>query len=578
MGYKSTPSSGAVRACGHDFYFSKIRFILHQFQQGKLLAPKLQRRYAAWIGFLNHMEQSDRMAFLGFILGAAEDCPAVLLSIDIWPELMAAWSLFRQNEQGETVLLTELRLYDLLFPRAEQTYWRRRLRVLAGQEQEDQIRFFADILAGQFQGATVSDESWNEAALHLLTSGKIHRSGEDKTSAMLEMRRFFALIQGKSRVFGVILYQSCRAAVSELKENSPVEHWFFSALLTLFVEGAYAERLCAKLERPVSALVAQTWWYPYFQLWLSSEFPVFARLLLPRQALGLFRPFGQIPGDIVIRNLPLFMLKKLPELLRDNREKKLVLHLAAGNSIRTAGNLPFPLTKKVAHCFTNLTDAADYREAFWLAFGQACGASARVVQHFRRFWRFTEIKEHYAFLESALRFAQQAGYDDARLDTVAGYWRHAVHESLGQYSLQGRTPESVQRQAGAFYEQVQVGFQGRTPLFWRAHGLVRPFLQQTENGCYTITELTSSVDLFEEGQTMRHCVGSYTWECFQGQSSIWSLRSLNGAGKNVLLTIQLDGRNRIVQAKGLCNRLPTISEMALLRGWAEEQGIRIVRC
>ena len=577
MGYKSTPSSGAVRACGHDFYFSKITFILHQFQQGKTLAPRLKRRYAAWIGFLNQMEQADRIAFLSFILRAAKDCPAVLLSIDIWPELIAAWTLFRQNEQGETVLLTELGLYDLLFPRAEQTYWRRHLRVLAGLEQEDHIRFFADILAEQSLHGTATGEAWKEAALHLLTGGRLHRSREDRAVAMLEMERFFTLTHGKSRVFGVILYQGCRISISKLKENTPVEHWFFSSLMALFAESPYAERLCAKLERPVSALVAQTWWYPYFQLWMSSEFPVFARLLLPRQAQGLFRPFGQIPGDIVIRNLPLFMLKKLPELLRDNREKKLIVHLASGNSIRTARNLPFPLTKKVAHCFTNLPDAADYREAFWLAFGQACGASARVVQHFRRFWRFTEIKEHYTFLESALRFAEQAGYADARLDAVAGYWRHAVHESLGQYSLQGRTPESVQRQAEAFYEQVQFGFQGRKPLFWRAHGQVKPFLHQTENGCYTITELTSSVDLFEEGQTMRHCVGSYAWECFQGQSSIWSLRSLNGASKNVLVTIQLDARNRIVQAKGHCNRLPTVSEMALIRRWAEEQGLTVYR-
>ena len=89
MGYKSTPSSGAVRACGHDFYFSKITFILHQFQQGKTLAPRLKRRYAAWIGFLNQMEQTDRAEFLRFILHASQDCPAVLLSIDIWPDLIA---------------------------------------------------------------------------------------------------------------------------------------------------------------------------------------------------------------------------------------------------------------------------------------------------------------------------------------------------------------------------------------------------------------------------------------------------------------------------------------------------------
>lgn len=575
MGYKSTPSSRAVRACGHDYYFSKIAFILQRLGQGKTLTQRLKRRYAPWIEWLNQPGQTDRSEFLGFILSNTQDCPAVLLSVDVWPELLAAWTHFRQYTKGENALLAELRMYDWLFPRATPASWRHHLRVLAGEEHEDQVRFFADLLLEQSNRQPLTDAAWKEAALNLLTGG---RSGKDKPAAMAEMLRFFTRITGKSRMDGVCLYHGCWASVRALKENSPVEHWFFSALMALFAESAYAERLCAKLNRPVSAFASQTWWYPYFQLWMSGEFPVFARLLLPRQAMGLFRPFGQMPGDIVIRNLPLFVLKKLPELMRSNQDKKLVEHLAAGNNIRTARNLPFPMSKKMAHCFTNLSDAADCRDAFWWAFGQACGASEQVVRYFRRYWRLTEISQHYTFLESALRFAQQAGYETARLDAVAGYLRHALHESQGRYSLQGRTAESVLRHAEAFYAQIQIGLQQGKPMFWSANPVIKPFLHKTEKGYYTVIELTSSFDLQEEGRTLKHCVGSYSWECKLGRSSIWSLRFSDGITKSVLVTIQLDAHHNIVQAKGVCNRLPTALEMAVIQQWATAQGIRIQRC
>lgn len=574
MGYKSTPSARAVRACGHDYYFSKIAFVLQRFEQGKTLTPRLKRRYAPWLEWLNLAGQTDRADFLRFILGNMQDCPAVLLSIDIWPELLAAWAHFRQYSKGEDALLAELRMYDWLFPSASPACWRRHLLVLAGAEQEDQVRFFADLLLERSNREPLAGTAWNEAALHLLTGG---RSGKDKHAAMQEMLRFFAQITGRSRVDGTRLYHGCRASIATLKENSPVEHWFFSALMALFAESACAERLCAKLNRPVSAFAGQTWWYPYFQLWMNGEFPVFAQLLLPRQAMSLFRPFGQIPGDIILRNLPLFMLKKLPEMMRDDQDKKLVIHLAKGNSIRTARHLPFPLTKKMAHCFTNLPDAADCRDAFWWAFGQACGASAQVLRHFRRYWRLTEIKQHYTFLESALRFVQQAGYETARLDAVAGYLRHAVHESQGRYSLQGRTPESVLRQAEAFYTQIHTGFLVGKPMFWSANAAIKPFVQETEQGQYTVVELTSSFDLQEEGRVLKHCVGSYSWECKQGKSTIWSLRFSDGVTKSVLVTIQLDAQHNIVQAKGLCNRLPLPAEMAVIQHWAAGQGIRIQR-
>ncbi|MCK6694898.1 MAG: PcfJ domain-containing protein, partial [Thermoanaerobaculia bacterium] len=299
------------------------------------------------------------------------------------------------------------------------------------------------------------------------------------------------------------------------------------------------------------------------------------RILLPRQCLELFRPFDGMPVEIIVRNLPLFMLKKLPELMRNPRDKQWVLHLARGKNIRTADRLPFPMTNKMAHCFINLSDAADTREAFWLAFGQSCGADDRVVNGFRRFWRLPEIREHYSFLQSAMTFAQQAGYDGRQLNAVVGYWRHTCHESQGKYSLAGRTPESVIRQAEAFYQATQNGLSYQKMTFWRAHPTVKPFLLQTEAGVFTIVELTSSYELQEEGKAMRHCVGIYAWQCRQGSCSIWSLRFSDGLSKETLVTIELSAAGRIVQARGLQNRLPSDSEMTVIRQWTAEQGIRV---
>lgn len=574
MEYKSVPAQRAVRACGREYFFSKIIYILGKYRQGKQFPAKLQRRYAPWLEWLAHLEPADRAEWLSFILNASDDCPAALVSTDLWPGLWSAWQLFRQNTGGVSALLAELRLYDLLFPRATNVDWRRRLDVLSGNTGEDPQQFFADILVEQAPFAAPGDPAWNEAALNLLTGG---RRITNRATAIREMLCFFDRIRHKPRHSGILLYHGCRQAVPALKENSTLEHWFFSGLMALFAGSECAGRLCDKLNCGEETLAGQHWWYPYFQLWLSVEFPVLARILLPRQCVELFRPFGDMPVEIIIRNLPLFMLKKLPELMRNPRDKQLVLYLARGNNIRTAPRLPFPMTKKMAHCFVLLSDAADTREAFWLAFGQSCGADNRVLNGFRQFWRLPEIREDGAFLQSAMTFAQQAGYDGPQLNMVVGYWRHTWHETRGNYSLSGRTPASVFRQAETFYRVTQNRFPLHKMTVWRAHPTLKPFLQHTESGVYSIVELTSSYDLHEEGRMMHHCVGSYVWQCRQGGCSIWSLRFSDGLSKKTLVTIQLNAAGRIVQARGRQNRLPSTPEMAVIQQWTQEQGIRVER-
>lgn len=212
MGYQSAPSQRVVRACGREYYFSKIAFILNKLQQGKTLAPKLQRHYAPWIEWLGKQEQNDRAVFIAFILRAGQDCPAVLLSVDIWAELMAAWRSFRQEKEGEAALLAELQLYGLLLPGATNAGWSRHLRVMAGEAGEEPLRFFAELIMEQSGKTGLSDEDWNDTALRLLGGAKINRLRQDLPRAKHEIRRFFSLLENRSRVPGIRLYQGCRIA------------------------------------------------------------------------------------------------------------------------------------------------------------------------------------------------------------------------------------------------------------------------------------------------------------------------------------------------------------------------------
>ena len=73
-------------------------------------------------------------------------------------------------------------------------------------------------------------------------------------------------------------------------------------------------------------------------------------------------------------------------------------------------------------------------------------------------------------------------------------------------------------------------------------------------------ELRSSWELAAEGTAMGHCVVSYSDQCADGHTSIWSIGLQNGSGageREGILTVAVDPRRRAVtQARGRYNMLP----------------------
>ena len=131
---------------------------------------------------------------------------------------------------------------------------------------------------------------------------------------------------------------------------------------------------------------------------------------------------------------------------------------------------------------------------------------------------------------------------------------------LPPFSWKGRTPGRAQA-AGLEYQQALskpwAGYQ------WQAHNWDMEYaaLDGTQ---WSVVELTSGEQLFEEGTSLHHCVATYAPQCAAGHSAVFSLRREGQRS----LTIEVDPRSkRIIQIRGTFNRSAIVAEQTVINQW-----------
>jgi hypothetical protein len=93
---------------------------------------------------------------------------------------------------------------------------------------------------------------------------------------------------------------------------------------------------------------------------------------------------------------------------------------------------------------------------------------------------------------------------------------------------------------------------------------------------YKIVQLLTNKDLIEEGRTLSHCVGTYTNNCIDRGSYIFSLCLEQENEKNTpLITIEVNA-NTIRQKKGKRNRTCSKEEDYIIRKWAKENKLKFL--
>lgn len=157
------------------------------------------------------------------------------------------------------------------------------------------------------------------------------------------------------------------------------------------------------------------------------------------------------------------------------------------------------------------------------------------------------------------------------IDDLIDYLNFA-YGNIAKFTLYGRTLESIKRKSEEWHREM-IKYKG--PYYeWEGYDLPNTEYTFADNefDVWKFTQLLNTRVLTDEGIKQRHCVAGYSSSCRTGNISIWSM-TLNGARK---LTIEvLNSSHRIVQARGLANRLPRPDELKALKHWARSNNLSL---
>lgn len=278
--------------------------------------------------------------------------------------------------------------------------------------------------------------------------------------------------------------------------------------------------------------------------------------------------------------------------------QKWYIHIGTGQNIRTAPELPTPLTKKMAHHFLKTPQQYNVDEA--LRWGQvhALGGDKRLLDAFRG-TRLIEDFEHDEFWLNVFRFfIANPMLDVSHVNPIIDYiWnqkyqiqqvvveRGVVEEHdppQPNFSMKGRTPDTLLKQVNDWH--IALGkVQRGGKLQWMPSDIGEFQIkikdnQKKQSKIFKIRELLSTDELIYDGSQMRHCVRTYADSCYNGRTSIWTMESMDELGKELkkVLTIEVSLKEKSInQVRGKKNRLPTESEMSILRRWTVKENLSI---
>jgi hypothetical protein len=269
--------------------------------------------------------------------------------------------------------------------------------------------------------------------------------------------------------------------------------------------------------------------------------------------------------------------------------------IGRGRNIRTADDLPVPLTKKQAHHFLSAPDDLGIRGAFRWAKVIDQGGDERLARAILA-TRIGTAFVHEDFWSTVIRFfIAHPRLDPVHYGPIVDFLHHqklepSVIDSPGEppegcklvppqpnLCMKGRTPETLLRNVRAWHGELARSRRA-VLLSWRHSGFEPLVLDEgtgEDRRVFETVELLTSDELREEGAAMHHCVATYAHTCVAGKTSIWSLRKRLEGGREVrLATIEVNnnGHGTIVQVRRRFNKMPTEYDLWLLDRWRDRGG------
>jgi len=274
---------------------------------------------------------------------------------------------------------------------------------------------------------------------------------------------------------------------------------------------------------------------------------------------------------------------------------KLYLHLAAGKSIRRFPVLPhFQITKRMAAFFMQAPDDLRPLETYRWSQVLSLGGDERLARILIRKTCLWAPNGAEAFWASVIRFLIQNAplstdeivdivqfIHQQRFEPAETVWGRGAGDNPVQpdFSLRGRSLMSLRRHMGNWRsELIEKGMMPPPdvdPLdFPWERSKIDAFHFEQDGIAWSIEELLTPRQLYNEGRIMNHCVSDYVSVCARRKTSIWSLKVQTGKRRRRQLTIEVLPKSKIIQqASGKHNCEPGETVREILNRWADREGL-----
>lgn len=283
-------------------------------------------------------------------------------------------------------------------------------------------------------------------------------------------------------------------------------------------------------------------------------------------------------------------------LLNNRVQQEWFKHIGAGKNIRTAANLPVPLTKMMAHHFLDAPASYSIDAAFRWAQVHGLDGNRNLADALLETRIVNDFRENDFWLSVLRFFIRNPMLDMVHVNPIIDYiWNRkyenrivfvdaGVAEELGpeqpNFTMRGRSVNTLLTAVEEWHKKL--GREAKSGnLQWKKSPLEPfSFVEGSKQGknmkVWRIRELLNSAELIVEGRAMQHCVASYARSCHNGTCAIWSMDVETEEGMEKLLTLEINHTDKqIRQVRGRRNRRPTEKEKDVIQQWATREKLGI---
>jgi hypothetical protein len=302
--------------------------------------------------------------------------------------------------------------------------------------------------------------------------------------------------------------------------------------------------------------------------WSESRLGEFSSFLVEK----MFKAYG----------ISVYFAKAHVELKLTMIEKAWFNDVVSGKNLIYSANLPFKLSKKVAHEFNtskhissnSVTDAlvctALFSEVQDMAYASIITAKIRNYSE-SDFWIKT----------MGLLYRKGLKADTILVNELYDYIHYQVYQlerkiDFTTKKLSNLIDESDHWHLAIQFAKLKKGLRlKRLPNF-----KIKPYFLERNNCRYVIKQLKTNFELNDESGELQHCVSSYTYDCLNSGSYIFSLRNVikntdtKKSTEITMITIEVNN-NKIVQKLGELNRACNELEDDLIEEWAKQHNLTL---